>query len=171
MRKRCANPAVAASKFWLILPGVKPDLREGWNLVMERQKISRLNNNTNNDTAQRTGCHRGRRTADAGRAPHPRHQLIEFMKTFSQLCAIALVGSFLLAAGSVRAAETKSYQVTGPVLEVTATKIVVQKGDEKWEIVRTPETKVTGDLKVGAKVTIYYTMTANEVDVKADKKK
>jgi hypothetical protein len=93
------------------------------------------------------------------------------MKTFSQLCAIALVGSLLLAASSVRAAEAKSYQVTGPVLEVTATKIVVQKGDEKWEIVRTPETKVTGDLKVGAKVTIYYTMTANEVEVKADKKK
>jgi hypothetical protein len=53
--------------------------------------------------------------------------------------------------------EAKSYQVTGPVLEVAATRIVVQKGDEKWEIARNPQTKVTGDLKVGAKVTIYYT--------------
>ena len=59
-----------------------------------------------------------------------------------------------------------SYQVTGPVLEVTDTKIVVQKGEEKWELSRTPETKVTGDLKVGAKVTISYAMTAKAVSVK-----
>ncbi len=63
------------------------------------------------------------------------------------------------------------YQVTGPVLEVTATKIVVQKGKEKWEVARTPDTKVTGDLKVGANVTIEYTMSAKTVEVKADKKK
>jgi cytochrome c1 len=64
-----------------------------------------------------------------------------------------------------------AYQVTGPVLEVTDAKIIVQKGKEKWEIARTPETKVTGDLKVGAKVTIEYTMTAKSVDAKADKGK
>jgi hypothetical protein len=63
------------------------------------------------------------------------------------------------------------YQVTGPVLEVTDTKIVVQKGKEKWELARTPETKVDGDLKVGAKVTIEYSMTAKSVAVKADKGK
>jgi hypothetical protein len=57
------------------------------------------------------------------------------------------------------------------VLELTDTKIVVQKGKERWEIARTPETKVTGDLKVGSKVTIEYTMTAKAVEVKADKKK
>jgi hypothetical protein len=60
----------------------------------------------------------------------------------------------------------KSYQVTGPIVELTDTKIVVQKGDEKWEINRTPETKVDGVLKVGAKVTIHYTMTAKTVDLK-----
>ena len=50
--------------------------------------------------------------------------------------------------------------------------IVVQKGDEKWEIDRDADTKVTGDLKVGAKVTIEYTMTAADVEVKpADKPK
>ena len=59
-----------------------------------------------------------------------------------------------------------AYQVTGPVLEVTDSKIVVQKGKEKWEIARTPDTKVTGDLKVGAKVTIEYSMTAKSVEVK-----
>jgi len=62
--------------------------------------------------------------------------------------------------------------VTGPVLEVTADKIVVQKGDEKWEIARDGSTKITGDVKVGAKVTVQYRMTAASVEVKpaADKK-
>lgn len=64
-----------------------------------------------------------------------------------------------------------AYQVTGPVLEVTDTKIVVQKGNEKWEIARTPDTKVSGTLKVGSQVTIEYSMTAKSVDVKADKAK
>ena len=56
--------------------------------------------------------------------------------------------------------------MTGPVLELTDTKIVVQKGDEKWELARTPDTKVTGALKVGSKVTISYAMTAKSVAVK-----
>ncbi|HQR22655.1 MAG TPA: hypothetical protein PKV98_17430, partial [Burkholderiaceae bacterium] len=56
-----------------------------------------------------------------------------------------------------------AYQVTGPVLELTDTKIVVQKGKEKWEISRTPDTKVTGDLKVGANVTVEYTMSAKAI--------
>jgi hypothetical protein len=64
-----------------------------------------------------------------------------------------------------------AYQVTGPVLEVTDTKIVVQKGKEKWELARTPDTKVTGDLKVGSQVTVEYSMTAKSVDVKAAKAK
>lgn len=64
-----------------------------------------------------------------------------------------------------------AYQVTGPVLELTDSKIVVQKGKEKWEIARTPDTKVTGDLKVGANVTVEYSMTAKTVAVKGDKKK
>jgi hypothetical protein len=59
-----------------------------------------------------------------------------------------------------------AYQVTGPVLELTDSKIVVQKGKEKWEIARTPDTKVTGDLKVGAKVTIEYTMAAKSIEAK-----
>jgi hypothetical protein len=67
---------------------------------------------------------------------------------------------------SALAGPQASYQVTGPVLELTDTKIVVQKGDEKWELARTPDTKVTGALKVGSKVTISYTMTAKIVTVK-----
>jgi hypothetical protein len=57
------------------------------------------------------------------------------------------------------AAPPKTYQVTGPVLEVTADTIVVQKGKDRWEIARDAGTKVTGDLKVGSKVTIEYRMT------------
>jgi|KBSMisStandDraft_5_1062788.scaffolds.fasta_scaffold655084_2 hypothetical protein len=81
-----------------------------------------------------------------------------------------LVCSAALFAGTIaQAADAKSYQVTGPVLEVTPTVITVQKGNDKWEIQRNSSTKVTGDLKVGAKVTIYYTMVAAEVEVKAGK--
>lgn len=68
-------------------------------------------------------------------------------------------------------AATKTYQVTGPVLEVTDDSVTVQKGKEKWEIARTPETKVTGELKKGEKVTIEYRMTATSVEVKAAKAK
>jgi hypothetical protein len=75
------------------------------------------------------------------------------------------------AAALALATSAWAYQVTGPVVEVTDTKIVVMKGKEKWEIARTPDTKVTGELKVGAKVTIEYSMTAKTVEVKADKKK
>lgn len=79
-------------------------------------------------------------------------------------CVFLFVASFAFAAG------LKTYQVTGPVLEVKADTIVVQKGKEKWEIGRDAATKVTGDLKVGSKVTIDYTMKAVSVSVKDAKK-
>ena len=80
---------------------------------------------------------------------------------------------FLLAAASLAlssaalAAGAKTYKVTGTVLETTPTKIVVQKGAERWEIDLDPQTKVRGELKVGAKVTITYTMSAAKVDAGA----
>lgn len=78
--------------------------------------------------------------------------------------------AFLFVAAIAFAAGPKTYQVTGPVLEVNANTVVVQKGKEKWEINRDAATKVTGDLKVGSKVTIEYTMKAVSVDVKDAKK-
>lgn len=85
------------------------------------------------------------------------------MKTIPALAiAFTLIG-FSTSAGAAGG----TYQATGPVLEVTDSKIVIQKDTEKWEIARTPSTKVTGELKVGSKVTIYYTMTAASVEVKA----
>lgn len=63
------------------------------------------------------------------------------------------------------------YQVTGPVLEVTDTKIIVQKGKEKWEIAKNATTKSLNDVKVGDKVTVEYEMTATEITSKPAKKK
>ena len=83
---------------------------------------------------------------------------------FSLLAAASLaLSSAVLAAGE------KTYQVSGPVLEVTDSMIAVQKGKDRWEIKRDASTKVTGDLKVGEKVKITYTMSATEVEVKAGK--
>jgi hypothetical protein len=92
------------------------------------------------------------------------------MNTMKQYWLGLLCGAALLAAGHPSAAaDTKRYQVTGPVLEVTPTTITVQKGDDKWEVGRGASTKIKGDLKVGSRVTIYYSMVALEVDVKATK--
>ena len=71
-----------------------------------------------------------------------------------------VAGIVLLAAATAFAGSPKTYQVTGPVLEVRDDAIVVQKGSEKWEIAKDKDAKVTGDLKVGSKVTVMYSMKA-----------
>jgi len=81
-----------------------------------------------------------------------------------------LAGIILLAASTVYAGAPKTYQVTGPVLEVKDDMIVVQKGKDNWEIAKDKNAKVTGDLKVGSKVTVTYTMKAATIDVKGDAK-
>lgn len=82
-------------------------------------------------------------------------------------CLFAVVAVVLI--GVAFAAAPKTYQVTGPVLAVSSDLIVVQKGNDKWEISRDANTKITGDLKVGAKVTIQYRMVAASVEVKPAK--
>ena len=81
----------------------------------------------------------------------------------------SLLAAASLAFSSVAFAGAKTYEVTGPVLEVNDSMIVVQKGKDRWEINRDANTKVTGDLKVGEKVKITYTMSATDVKVKAGK--
>ena len=88
------------------------------------------------------------------------------MKKFLFVIVAGLVCSSL-----AFAAGPKTYQVTGPVLEMNDGIIVVQKGKDKWEIAKDAATKVTGDLKVGSKVTIEYTMKAATVEVKEAGKK
>ena len=87
---------------------------------------------------------------------------------FKILFSVVAVGT-LAFSGLVSEAGTKTYQVTGPVLEMNDSMIAVQKGKDRWEIARDSNTKVNGDLKVGAKVTITYTMSATDVEVKPEK--
>jgi hypothetical protein len=80
-------------------------------------------------------------------------------------CALVFFSSLAFAAGPV------TYQVTGPVLEIKDDVITVQKGKEKWEVAKDAATRVKGDLKVGSKVTIEYTMKAATIEVKDAEKK
>jgi hypothetical protein len=85
------------------------------------------------------------------------------MKRLILAVAFAVVALSASAFGAI----VKTYQVTGPVLELKSDMIVVQKGSERWEIARDASTRISGDLKVGAKVTIEYRMTAAAVTIKA----
>ena len=84
----------------------------------------------------------------------------------------SLVAAGVLAfGGTALASPSKTYQVTGPILEMNDSMIAVQKGKDRWEIARDSSTKANGEMKVGDKVTITYTMTATDVEVKAAKGK
>ena len=85
--------------------------------------------------------------------------------------ASAFVAATLAFSPAAFAASPASYQVTGVVKSVTDSAITVVKGKENFEIARTAATKVTGDIAVGAKVTVQYTMTAVSVEAKAAKAK
>jgi hypothetical protein len=85
--------------------------------------------------------------------------------------AAAITGIALLAASAAMAAGAKTYQATGSVLEVKEDVVVIQKGKEKWEITKDKDTKVTGELKVGSKATVIYTMKAATIEAKGDAKK
>jgi hypothetical protein len=79
---------------------------------------------------------------------------------------LGLLIAFMFMASVAMAAGPKDYQVTGPVLDLKDDVIVVQKGNEKWEIGRDKNTKVNGDLKKGSRVTIQYKMNASSIEVK-----
>lgn len=91
------------------------------------------------------------------------------MRTTTATTFLAVAAFAILASTGSTFAGPKTYQVTGPILALTDDTITVQKGTDKWELGRTASTKVTGELKVGAKVTIEYTMSATTVEVQADK--
>ena len=84
---------------------------------------------------------------------------------------LMFLGVLLIASPLVFAAGPNTYQVTGPVLEIKGDVVTVQKGKEKWEIAKDAATKITGDLKVGSKVTIEYTMKAVTIEFKDVAKK
>jgi len=89
------------------------------------------------------------------------------MRKHAPWLAVAL----LTLATPTLAAESKTYQVTGPVVETTADSITVLKGKDNWQISKDAGTKITGDPKKGDKVTVYYRMTATEIETKPAAKK
>ena len=84
--------------------------------------------------------------------------------------SLIVVMAVMVFVGSTAFAGGKTYQFTGKVLEVRDNAIIVEKESggkkEKFEMARDAGTKVKGDLKVGAKVTIQYESRAVEIEVK-----
>jgi hypothetical protein len=83
------------------------------------------------------------------------------MKKFTVMVVAAVLVAAVAFAGG------KTYQFTGKVLEIKDNTIVVEKGKEKFEMAKDANTKIKGDLKVGAKVTVQYESRAAEIEVKA----
>ena len=79
-----------------------------------------------------------------------------------KLASTLLLAGALFGASALSAAGAKTYQVTGPVMEVQGDVVTVQKGKDLWQINLPAGTAV----KKGDKVTITYTMTATKVEVK-----
>jgi len=90
------------------------------------------------------------------------------MKKITVSLALLALG-LVLATTALAGSDAKTYQVTGPVLEITPTTITVQKGEDKWQLACDKAT--AGKVKVGDKVTVYYQMVATEVEAKPSKKK
>ena len=80
-----------------------------------------------------------------------------------------LVCAFMFVAALAFAAGPKVYQMDGTVYLIKDGSIVVQKGNDKYEIKQDSTTKVAGNIKQGSKVTIQYTMTATKIEVSEDK--
>lgn len=83
---------------------------------------------------------------------------------------LASVLALVFAKASI-AAVLDSYQVTGPANEVKENMVTVKKDKEKWQIAIDKDTRKTGDIKVGSKVTLKYQMKAASIEVKDAAKK
>jgi hypothetical protein len=78
------------------------------------------------------------------------------------LLVLALIAVAFAAGGF---AAGKSYQFTGVVKAVDATSMTVEKSaKETWQFDVSKDTK--GTAKVGDKVTVYYTMSATQIEAK-----
>jgi uncharacterized cupredoxin-like copper-binding protein len=76
---------------------------------------------------------------------------------------VLMLVTVAFAAGGYAAA--KSYQFTGTVKAVDASSMTVEKSaKETWQFDLGKDTK--GTAKVGDKVTVYYTMSATQIEVK-----
>jgi hypothetical protein len=83
--------------------------------------------------------------------------------------SMAILAGLLLV---VPVAMADKYQKTGTVVDVNDKAVVIATDKEgNWEFKRDAGTKLEGDVKTGAKVTVHYSMNASKVEAKADKKK
>ena len=87
----------------------------------------------------------------------------------TKLCGLVSAGGFLRSPVWPQPGAPGPIKSPGQYWKINESMIAVQKGKDRWEIARDANTKVTGDLKVGAKVTIKYIMTAKQVEAKAEK--
>ena len=84
---------------------------------------------------------------------------------------LVVIGVVLIVAAIAFARPPKAdYQWTGTVVESDGDHLIVQKGEEKWEFAVDKDTKITGTLKAGAKVTVKYLMKATSVEAKEEPK-
>jgi len=88
---------------------------------------------------------------------------------YSAMIRISLFLIGLLVSFAAQAA-TRAILITGPITDVREDMIVIQKGKQQWEIARGPSTKVRGELRKGALVTIEVYLSAGTIDVREEKK-
>jgi hypothetical protein len=82
---------------------------------------------------------------------------------------LALLSGLLLLAPAMAA--TRAIIVTGPITDIRDDAIVIQKGKQQWEIARNPGTKVKGELRKGALVSVEVYLNAGTIEVREDQKK
>ncbi len=89
------------------------------------------------------------------------------MKKFMVVMGVALL--IVVAAIAFARAPKADYQYTGTVIEADGDHLVVEKAKgDRWEFAYDKDTKVTGTLKVGAKVTVKYVMKAASIEAKEE---
>ena len=82
------------------------------------------------------------------------------------ICLLAALS--LALSGTLLAAGSKTYQITGTVVEATGSKVTVEKGTERFEFDIDPATvKGSAELKVGSTVTVTYVMSATKIEAAA----
>ena len=93
------------------------------------------------------------------------------MNPFRSTFTAVAVSGLLFSAASAAFAGPKDYQFTGPIISITDTTLVVQKGKENWEFAKDATTKLPADAKVGDKITVHYVMHAETVEASAGRAK
>jgi len=63
----------------------------------------------------------------------------------------------------------KPIRITGQVVEVRDDVIVLQKGKERWEVARHAGTRIKGEIRKGARVTVDFRAVAASIEVRDEK--